>query len=67
MSTHKLDDSMTVPFSPFGIYSPIPNHKGLTEKDFVGMLPGKIGSYAQFLLAYQLAITPEDELFLGNG
>ena len=58
---------MTVPFSPFGIYSPIPNHKGLTEKDFIDILPGKFKSYFQFLLAGHLGITPQDELFLGNG
>ena len=57
---------MTVPFSPLGIYSPIPNHKGLTEKDFVGSLPGKFRSYLQILFGAQLAITPDDELFLGK-
>ena len=64
MFTYKLDDIMAVPFSPWAIYSPIPNHKGLTEKDVVGLLPGKFRSYIQFLFGSQLA---EDELFLGYG
>ena len=58
---------MTVPFSPLGIYSPIPNHKGLTEKDFVGLLPGKYRSFIQFLFGSKIAFTPEDEVFLGYG
>ena len=58
---------MTVAFSPFGIYSPIPNHKGLTEKDFVNLLPGKFRSFMQFMVGLQLAITPEDEIILVNG
>ena len=58
---------MTMPFSPFGIYSPIPNHKGLTERDFVDLLPGKFRSFIQFMLAMSLAIVPENEILLGNG
>ena len=58
---------MTVPFSPFGIYSPIPNHKGLTEKDFVDLLPGKFRTFMQFMVGLQLAIIPEGEILLVNG
>ena len=58
---------MTVPFSPFGLYSSIPNHKGLTEKDFVNLLPGKFRSFVQFMIGLQLAIVPENEVLLGNG
>ena len=67
LSIHKLDDCMTMPFSPFAIYSPIPNHKGLTERDFVDLLPGKYRSFVQFMLAMSLAIVPENEILLGNG
>ena len=58
---------MTVPFSPFGIYSPIPSHKGLTEKDFVDLLPGKFRTFMQFMVGLQLAIIPEGEILLVNG
>ena len=58
---------MTVPFSPFGIYSPILSHKGLTEKDFVDLLPGKFRTFMQFMVGLQLAIIPEGEILLVNG
>ena len=58
---------MTVPFSPLGLCSPIPNHKGLTEKDFVNLLPGKFRSFVQLMGGLQLAIVPENEVLLGNG
>ena len=67
MSTHKLDDCMTVPFSPLAIYSPIPNHKGLTEKNFVDLLPGRLHTYLLLLFGCALGISPEDEILIGNG